>query len=125
MSEGFSLEALDLVTTDNGLKHAVLESLFSDAKCYPWQGADFGTDDFRGWCFTDELAEHGSKVWLLLREKTTEQTEQLLKRYIETALDWINKYGNFIVIIEREINRINFQININYRGLTLGVSSGN
>jgi phage gp46-like protein len=125
VNNGFSFESLNLVNTDKGLKHAVLESLFSDAKAYEWQALRFGNADQRGWCFEPHLHEHGSKIWLLLREKTTLETENLLISYINKALEWINEYGNFELITERLINRINFQITVNYRNVLIKVDNGN
>lgn len=123
MDSGFSLTALNLVTTVEGLRHAVLESIFSDAKAYDWQAERFGNSDKRGWCFKAQLNEHGSKVWLLLREKTTLETESALINYINKALEWVNEFGHFELITERLVNRINFQLTVHYRDLTIEVAS--
>ncbi|BAS67626.1 phage GP46 family protein [Bathymodiolus septemdierum thioautotrophic gill symbiont] len=123
MINGFSLAALNLVTTIDGLRHAVLESIFSDAKAYDWQAERFGNSDHRGWCFESQLNEHGSKIWLLLREKNTPETQATLVGYINKALDWVNEYGRFELITERSLNRINFQLTVHYRNLTIEVES--
>ncbi len=125
MQNGFSIDALNLITTDKGLRHAVLESLFSDAQAYDWQALRFGTSDNRGWCFTSNLHEHGSKVWLLLREKTTPENENALIGYINKALAWVNDFGSFELITERLVNRINFQITVNYQDIIIKVDNGN
>ena len=124
MQNGFSIDALNLVTTNEGLKHAVLESLFSDAEAYGWQADRFGNSDKRGWCFKSNLNEHGSKVWLLLREKTTPETEAALVGYINKALAWVNEYGSFELITERLVNRINFQLTVNYHDIIIKVANG-
>lgn len=121
----FNFEALNSITTVKGLQHAVLESLFSDAKVFKWQAERFGSDDQRGWWGQDVRVEHGSKIWLLAREKTTQATENQLISYINKALDWINEYGSFAVITERLQNRINFKITVNYLNLNIEVSNAN
>ena len=124
MQNGFSLDALNLVTTNAGLRQAVLESLFSDAQAYGWQALRFGNSDKRGWCFKSNLNEHGSKVWLLLREKTTPETQAALVGYINKALAWVNEYGSFELITERLVNRINFQLTVNYHDIIIKVANG-
>jgi len=121
MQNGFSFDALNLITTNLGLRHAVLESLFSDAKAYQWQATRFGNADKRGWCFKSNLAEHGSKVWLLLREKTTPEIEAALIGYINKALEWVNEFGSFELITERLVNRINFQLKVNYHDIEIEI----
>jgi len=121
MQNGFSFDALNLITTNLGLRHAVLESLFSDAKAHQWQATRFGNADKRGWCFKSNLAEHGSKVWLLLREKTTPEIEAALIGYINKALEWVNEFGSFELITERLVNRINFQLKVNYHDIEIEI----
>ncbi len=122
---GFNIAALSAITTTDGIKHAVLESLFCDTQVYEWQASHFGTENLRGWCYSDELQHHGSKLWLLLREKATTDTEQLLKNYIKTALKWVNEYGDFTIQTELLSDRINFKITVNYRGLSIEVNNEN
>lgn len=121
----FTLEALSLITTPEGLRHAVLESLFSDAKAYAWQAKEFGNDNQRGWWAINELQEHGSKLWLLARQKTTPETEAQLISYIDKALEWVAEFGSFKLTTERLIDRINFQITVEYKDLIIEVQSAN
>lgn len=120
----FTLEALNSITTVDGLRHAVLESLFSDAKSHAWQAKRFGSDNQRGWWASDIKDEHGSKLWLLTREKATPETEAKLINFINKALVWvINEFGSFEIITERLIDRINFQVVVKYLDFQIEVSN--
>lgn len=125
MANTFTIAALNSITTEQGLTHAVLESLFSDEQAYDWQAERFGTTNTRGWCLSNNLNNHGSKLWLLLREKTTAETESLLLSYINKSLSWINDFGSFKVITEILADRINFQITVNYGDVVVKVDNGN
>ena len=121
----FTLQALNSITTVEGLRHAVLESLFSDAKAYTWQAKDFGSDNQRGWWAVNIAQEHGSKLWLLAREKTTPETKSLLISFINKALEWVDEFGSFELITEQLIERINFRVTVKYLDLTIEVSNAN
>ena len=121
----FTLDALNSITTVEGLRHAVLESLFSDAKAYTWQAKDFGSDNQRGWWASDVKDEHGSKLWLLAREKTTAETQAQLVSFINKALEWVDEFGSFELITELSIERINFQVVVKYLDLQIEVSNAN
>jgi phage gp46-like protein len=80
MSE-FELAALtNDVTTADGLKHAVLQSLHN------WQR----DNQQHGWWSDTGI---GTKDWLLAREKQTEQTLKQAKRYTTQALQWLIDKG--------------------------------
>jgi phage gp46-like protein len=82
--------------TDDGLRTAILISLFTDARArdddvLPEPGADR-----RGWwgnAFGDADAtpgdQIGSRLWLLRREKITASTIQRAHEYTVEALDWL------------------------------------
>lgn len=77
---------------DDGLKTAVLISLFTDRRADPdeLQGGDAWR---RGW-WADELADevndqHGSKLWLLTREKQTQSVAERAREYCVEALQWL------------------------------------
>lgn len=130
MQNQFSFEAFNKINTENGLKHAVLESILSDARAFEWQAQRFGGNPNiktfqRGWCLAQNLNEHGSKIWLLAREKATQETQNLLISYLQKALEWINENGFFEIITEQSGGRINFKITVHYQNLIIEVNDGN
>ncbi len=74
---------------DNGLETAIILSLFTDTRVneYP------NDADKQGWwgdLFTDQLNDQiGSKLWLLQREKRTNETLNKAEDYALDALKWI------------------------------------
>lgn len=83
------------ITEDDGLETSVLISLFSDRRADPGDGADEG--DLRGWwadAYQDVEGDRiGSKLWLLLRGKLTQDTLRKTIRYVEEALAWMVEDG--------------------------------
>ncbi|WP_421793981.1 phage GP46 family protein [Hydrocarboniphaga effusa] len=89
----FDLEVCcnDLATTD-GLESAVAISLFTNARAPDDFALPLGAD--RGGCWMDsypdiEGDEMGSLLWLLSREKQTDETRQRAERYARNALQWL------------------------------------
>jgi phage gp46-like protein len=83
----------DLVRED-GLRTAVLISLFTDALARPDDVIPDGGDDRRGWWGDTPVdgAEPdpiGSRLWLLVREKRTEETRRRAETYASDALAWL------------------------------------
>jgi phage gp46-like protein len=83
----------DLVA-DAGLRTAVLISLFTDALARPDDDIPDGTDDRRGWWgdtpIEGEAADPiGSRLWLLVRAKRTEETRRRAEAYARDALAWM------------------------------------
>lgn len=81
--------------SDEGLGTAAFISLFSDARA----SADDGLPpaERRGWV-GDALAEvegdrMGSRLWLLKREKQTEETRVRAEEYAQEALAWMVEDG--------------------------------
>lgn len=77
---------------DSGLRTAVLLSLFTDARA-ELEELPPGETWRRGY-WADELAEvtndrHGSKLWLLTREKQTQEVAERAREYCEEALAWL------------------------------------
>jgi phage gp46-like protein len=77
---------------DEGLETAIVLSLFEDARA---DGADAAArpEDLRGW-WANTFAEtpldvRGSSLWLLAREKRTEETRARAQRCAQDALDWL------------------------------------
>lgn len=80
----------DLVA-DDGLRTAILLSLFCDARAHDDDG--FLPGDRRGW-WADEYLENegdeiGSRLWLLQREKRTNETLLRAREYAREALQWL------------------------------------
>ncbi|MBR0675431.1 hypothetical protein GXW77_04500 [Roseomonas alkaliterrae] len=82
------------VLLDAGLRTAVAVSLFTDGLARPDDAIPDGTDDRRGW-WGDMPREGqgrdpiGSRLWLLTREKRTEQTRRRAEDYAREALAWM------------------------------------
>lgn len=95
----FDLEMLpDLsdLATDEGLQTAVIVSLFTDARAEPVELPP-GETDLRGWfgeAFGDLTGDRiGSKLWLLEREKQTEEVRMRAIEYAREALQWMIEDG--------------------------------
>ena len=92
-----ALSGADLAIED-GLKSAVITSLFTDARCSKDELPEWETDR-RGWWGDglDDLdgkkVRRGSKLWLLAREKQTEATRQRAQDYASEALAWLVEEG--------------------------------
>jgi phage gp46-like protein len=81
----------DLATTD-GLESAVAISLFTNMRAPDDAELPAGAD--RGGCWMDSYPDisgdaTGSLLWLLSREKQTEETRQRAERYARNALQWL------------------------------------
>lgn len=113
---------------EEGLESAVLISLLTDRRANPDDALpdDDGRvkaipADRRGWC-GDALSEDdnddriGSRLWLLVREKQTEETRRRAIHYANEALEWLIEDGIASTIeIEAEwegIGRLNMLITI-------------
>jgi phage gp46-like protein len=89
------IQGADLAT-DSGLQTAVMVSLFTDAQAeeeeLPYVGASR-----RGWwgnLFPEvDRDEVGSKLWILAREKRTQETLNRAEEYAGAALSWMLEDG--------------------------------
>lgn len=68
---------------DTGLVSAVFLSLFSDAR------APDGHSEVRGWWPDDRRDRFGSHLWLMGREKLTNETALKAQSYAQEALQWL------------------------------------
>lgn len=86
-----SQDALGTLEFDEGLETAVVISLFTDRRAEP--GDIENPEERRGWwgdTFPSVPEDKiGSRLWLLGRAKTTEETLELAKLYDEEALAWM------------------------------------
>lgn len=81
------------LAADDGLETAVILSLFTDARASDDDPLPFGESDRRGWwadAFPSVDRDRiGSRLWLLRREKQTQDTLNRAREYAEEALDWL------------------------------------
>ncbi len=81
------------IKTDDGLKSAVLYSLFTDRLANTDDAIPDGSANRRGhWgdaFLPDDNDSEGSRLWLLAREKQTTQTLNRAIEYAEEALQWL------------------------------------
>lgn len=80
------------LAADHDLETAVIISLFTDALAGPDDRLPDGSGDRRGWwADTGEGLEGplGSRLWLLAREKQSEETRLRAEGYAREALRWL------------------------------------
>lgn len=82
-----------VLVTDDTLETAVIISLFTDRRAQPDDELPGIDDSRRGW-WGDILSdiegdETGSWLWLLYREKTTDETLNRAREYCLDALQWL------------------------------------
>jgi phage gp46-like protein len=96
MGADLSVESLDLVK-DDGLKTAVILSLFIDRRAEDDDELPDNTGDRRGWwadAYPDVVGDqYGSRLWLLSREKQVPSVLARAKEYAEEALSWMVEDG--------------------------------
>jgi len=87
------LDGHDLAT-EQGLRNAVLVSLFTDRRAADDDPLPAGDDDRRG-CWMDGFDDHirGSRLWLLSREAATADVLLRAQEYAEEALAWMVARG--------------------------------
>lgn len=84
--------AIDLVVdgydlaTEDGLRSAVISSLFTDRRAEPDDEIPDGSSDRRGWWPDPTM---GSRLWLLARAKETPDTLARARTYTIEALQWL------------------------------------
>lgn len=90
LTEGgdLALDRGDLVI-DPGLGSAVLRSLLTDRRATAAELARHGSDDPRGWWGETPGDAYGSGLWLLAREKETQETLARAREYAREALRWL------------------------------------
>lgn len=82
------------LATDDGLRTAVILSLFTDAEAAPDDILPDGSGDRRG-TWMDQPVDGGpkdlmgSKLWLLARAKATTETAARAQRYANDSLQWL------------------------------------
>lgn len=93
-----------LLTAGDEIQTAMLISLFTDRMAEDGDVIPDGTGDPRGWWGDDgSTVKIGSRLWLLQREKQTQETLQRAYDYINEALQWLLDDGvvaKFDVLVE-------------------------
>lgn len=74
---------------DAGLRTALFLSLFIDRRAASDDLIPDGTDDRRGWWADASDEPVGSRLWLLSREKTSDDVLQRANDYALEALQWV------------------------------------
>lgn len=87
----------DDVASDEGLRTAILLSLFTDRRANDGDALPGAPDDLRGW-WADELLEPegdrlGSRLWLLERGKLLPDIVPQVERIAAEALSWLREDG--------------------------------
>ena len=85
----FELSAITVpISSENGLKHAILQSLLNWAKAQKNDPLDEGQDK-QGWWASEFVRGVGCRDWTLARSKQTTDTLNRAKRYTTLALQWL------------------------------------
>jgi len=79
--------------TDDGLRTAIIISLFTDRLVGEDEAIPDGTNNRRGW-WADAFAQPagdlmGSRLWLLNREKQVDEVLERSREYAEESLQWL------------------------------------
>ena len=84
---GFDIEQQGFgVAGESGLRTAVIISLFTDRRANDDDVIPDGSNDRRGWWANPDI---GSRLWLLSREKETQETFDRAVLYTREALQWL------------------------------------
>jgi phage gp46-like protein len=99
---------------ENGLRSAVIISLFTDRRA---EDDEVNGESLRGWwADTYENEKFGSKLWLLDREKQTNENLNRAQEYTDQALQWLieENVASEIVVGTNypETGRLNIDITI-------------
>lgn len=106
------------LASDRGLMTAVLLSLFTDRRAETDDKPPSGDDrDRRGW-WADQFADVegdriGSRLWLLDRAKSTNETKLRATEYVREALAWM--------IEDRVVSSIDVVIEVTKRDLLIAI----
>ncbi len=78
------------LAVERGLASSVIMSLFTDRRALPDDRLPFDHDDPRGWWGSAfNTVEMGSRLWLLHREKSTQETLNRAREFCRESLQWM------------------------------------
>lgn len=109
--------AVDLAT-DQGLTTAAILSLFTDRRAENDDKPPSGDPrDRRGW-WADQFAvvtgdKYGSRLWLLDRAKSTNETKLRAIEYVREALAWM--------LEDRVVSKVDVEVEVTKTALLIGV----
>jgi len=99
-----ALEDGDLAT-DEGLETAVILSLFTDRRAQEADRLPDGSSDRRGyWADAYNDRPHGSRLWLLHREKELDEVLRRAEEYAQEALAWLVEDGVAREVVVEAVN---------------------
>ncbi|MCP4448270.1 MAG: hypothetical protein GY811_23465 [Myxococcales bacterium] len=113
----------DDLEADDGLRTAILLSLFTDRRADQGDELPGGEDDRRGW-WGDEFLQNendrmGSKLWMLERSTITENLVPSVERHALQALEWLIDDGvasSVDVLAEVDGDRVSYLVSIGRPG---------
>lgn len=112
-----AIEGGDLVT-DEGLQTAVILSLYTDRRALEEDELPGGGTDRRGW-WADAFRQrrHGSRLWLLAREKAEADARRRAEEYAREALQWIvdDRVAAEVDVEAEHLDRVTLGLNIRIR----------
>jgi phage gp46-like protein len=142
-TNGFDLGFLSNdLEKDSGLESSIIVSLFSDRRALDSELPPGQTDKRGWWGDAVDPAETdltGSKLWLLAREKQTEEVLDKAQEYAEEALQWLIDDGvasgvsvrtsypkDETILVEVEVTRsdrsvLSYQFNLIWEGQANGI----
>ncbi|MEL7290432.1 MAG: phage GP46 family protein [Pseudomonadota bacterium] len=86
----FNLNAITApITSQQGITHAVIQSIYNHGEATQNDQARTGEPERGGHWAKEMLPIVGSRHWTLRREKVTDQTVQMTKRFYQEALTWL------------------------------------
>lgn len=112
-----TLEGGDLAT-DEGLETAVILSLYTDRRAEPDDPLPDGSTDRRGyWADAYNDRPHGSRLWLLHREKERDAVLRRARTYAEEALAWLveDEVASEVVVEATNLRRGVLQLRVEIR----------
>lgn len=94
----FELTALsEKISTDDGMKHSILQSLLNWSEAKPNDLID-ADQDRQGWWADEFLSGVGTRDWTLARAKQTPETLSRAKIYTQKALQWLIDQNHAVAI---------------------------
>ena len=108
------------IALDQGLRTAVIVSLFTDRPALPGDKIPYGAKPRQWWGYAFLGFVFGSRLWLLKRTVITPAVRVLMQDYAREALQWMIDDGVAgsidVVATQTGVNAVNLSITINQQG---------